>query len=304
MRPIWLIGMSASLAKSSCDSFLEFINRKQFKKIVPSDEQKKDYKMNVNKAVAYVYILVALLPIITGCQSSQNKRSLKKKGFIIVDQRDFWYFVPVASVDNSDCFDDLASKQFGKGLQFDPSVIPNLSYIQRTFDTLVCDRLEVTPVEIEFALKPDHLKLYESRSKEENWNFKFRADIKKKQFEFTYNVFPISIDTIRPLFCLTRKASHIRECKCIHDESDQLDYLFKICNYLKAQDRYSDLPCRYRIKNVVSDTLAGRAVTKVQLTCCYLGDVAYFDGQTNEIISVSYGGKWITISFLLTFDSY
>lgn len=224
---------------------------------------------------------------------------MKRRGFIIADQSDYWYFVPVASVNNSDCFNDLASGELGKGIQFNPSVIPNLSYIQRTFDTLDFAGLDqlsirVTPVEIEFTLRADHLKLYESHSRDEKWNFKFSTNTEKRKLEFIYNIFPVSIDTIRPLFCLSRKASDIRECSCIRDAGDPHDYLFKICNYIKAQDRYSDLPCRYRIKNVVSDTLAGRLVTKVQLTCCYLGDVAYFDVQTKEIISVSYGGKVTT----------
>ena len=149
----------------------------------------------------------------------------------------------------------------------------------------------VTPVEMVFTLKPYHLKLYESRDTDEKWNFKFKAVISKEPVEFTFNVFPMRIDTVRPLFCLNTNVTDVQQCKCSRKETDANDYLFKICNYVKGQDRYWNLACKYSVKSISKDTLQDRAVTKVELTCCYLGDVAYFDEETGEIIKIYYGAK-------------
>ena len=251
--------------------------------------------MKISKKHTALRLLFMFLSVTFACRQSQNDTAISEKGFIIVDDQEYWYFVPAEVVDSLDCFKNLNSGQLKKGVQFDPTIISNLSYVKRTFDTLVDDKksryLKVTPVKMVFTLKPNHFKLYKSDDTDGNWNFKFKAVIRKEPVEFTFNVFPLGIDTVRPLFCLNTKVTDVQECRCSRKETDPDDYLFKICNYVKAQDRYSNLPCKYTIKSISHDTLQGTAVRKVELTCCYLGDVAYFDEETDEIIKIYYGAQ-------------
>lgn len=55
--------------------------------------------------------------------------------------------------------------------------------------------------------------------------------------------------------------------------------------------KFSDLPCKYKIKEVSFEMVSGREMIRVELSCCYLGDVAYFDKETKNLVKISYGAK-------------
>ncbi len=255
-------------------------------------------KMRTEKKILLAFISLALF---VGCYKQKDNRTIRQSGFIVFDNPNYWHFVPVESIDTANCFSSLKSNKFGKGFQFNPSGIPNVSYIQRTLDTLSVKNLEtgylnVSPVEVEFTFSPQHYELYTSERNDPKWNFKYSVLVDSglvgnDRIEFIYNIFPVNILDVTPLFCLNKKEADISECGCMRRENDPDDYLVKICHYLKATDRYTDLPCRYDLKKISMDTLDGKTVTKVELTCCYLGDVAYFDRKTKELLTISYGAK-------------
>lgn len=235
----------------------------------------------------------AFVVTLAGCGENKNDISTRQKGYIIFDDQNFWHFVPVASIASENCFDGISASKLKKGFQFDPSAIKNLSFIQRTLDTLIGDTQEpsikITPVEIEYQFKQRYFELFQSNSSDPNWNFTYKKSVKGKLIKFTYNVFPVSIKEVRPLFCLNKKEKDIKPCACEHKITDKNDFIFKICSHIQKVDPYA-FACDYRIKNISTDTLNGKLVTKVELTCCGLGDIAYFDMNTKEIINIEYGG--------------
>lgn len=248
------------------------------------------------KMIKEIVISLIMVVVTSSCNRNANADSLTKRGFIIFDNANHWHFVPVESMNSTDCYQDIETSKLGKGFQFPPSKVPNLSYVQRTLDTLANHEggsrfLKITPVEIQFSFEQKYLDLYESNSLDSKWNFKYKDSVEGKSIEFTYNIFPVRIQKVKPLFCLTKAEKDIRECNCEHKNDDVNDYLFKVCDYLTKIDPYSPSACRYEIREISTDTLDGKVVTKVELSCCYLGDVAYFDINTKDLISISYGAK-------------
>jgi hypothetical protein len=242
------------------------------------------------KSLAFIVLI-----FLSGCNLVDRDNFISKRGFIVYDNMELWYFVPARSFDTSTCIHNFNSGNFGKGFQFDPYQLSNFSYIKRTFDSLgqssASHNMYISPVEIDFSFKGKYFDLYASNSKDTKWNFKYSGFTNGRPIEFEYNNFPVTIRKINPIFCTRKKAADIGECPCTRQENDPNGYLFKICEYIKKEDRYSDLPCRYDVKSVETDTLDGRTVAKVILTCCFLGDIAYFDFKTKELIRISYGAK-------------
>lgn len=238
-------------------------------------------------------IPIFIMCLFTACKWSKENREIVKKGFVLFSDDNYWYFVPAQSVDTINCFQNLNSENLGKGFQFQPSNIPNLSYLKRTFDSIPgsLSSLQITAVELQFSFEKKYSDLYTSEDKDPKWNFTYSEIINGQRIEFLYNIFPVTIHRAEPIFCMGRKRAGIRQCSCVHDEYDSNDYLFKICTYIKNKDPYTDLPCRYQVKSIEEDTLEGRAVTKVALSCCFLGDVAYFDPSSKELIGISYGAR-------------
>ncbi len=81
--------------------------------------------------------------------------------------------------------------------------------------------------------------------------------------------------------------------RCSEQPPDDLDYLEKICRYVK--DNNIDVspadPAKYKIKSLESGQHKGRDVIIVNLDCCYLGDRVFIDLQTQEIVGFSVGAK-------------
>ena len=89
---------------------------------------------------------------------------------------------------------------------------------------------------------------------------------------------------------------------CIVENPDSDGYLVKICKYLKAHEDTiitSEDPTKYNIKSIEDGEYQkienGKEImTKaiiVRLDCCYMGDIAYIDKETKEVIGFSVGDK-------------
>lgn len=78
---------------------------------------------------------------------------------------------------------------------------------------------------------------------------------------------------------------------CMRKESDVNGFLFKICKYV----RDTNLPISpanaedYEIEWVQNGDYNGRPVWIVRLNCCYMGDYAYIDRETSNIIRFDLG---------------
>lgn len=216
-------------------------------------------------------------------------------GFIVFDDPRHWRFIPAASMNSKNCYDDFKTENLRTGIDINALSMPEYSLIKRTLDTLNIEdlgggyplsrhRLKITPVRIKYKLDSKY-HAFENTAKSI-----FHAKVLGRAVQFGYNYIPITILGVEPLYCLDKKLQDVDECECKHDESDSNDFLFKICEYIKVNDRYSDLPCRYHIKGVDTVLFKGQEVIEVSLSCCYLGDHAYFDPITKSIIHMSFGG--------------
>lgn len=79
----------------------------------------------------------------------------------------------------------------------------------------------------------------------------------------------------------------LADCKCEEiPNPSSYNFLYKICNHIKKNklDVYPASPCGYQIRDISEDTLEGKPVIRVNLNCCHLGDGAYFDKETKELI--------------------
>lgn len=244
----------------------------------------------------YSLALIFLILLLLGCKKGNESLLVKQQGFIVFDDSEHWKFIPTKSMNLEKCVDNFRTENLSQGISFVPSSYPDISYVKRTFDTLFVENLEPGYPQFRYSLKVTPVNIeYETNERfiggTSQLASSYSAKVKGRKVKFSYDVFPIQIKNITPLFCFGRKKVDITECECKRRKDDASDYLYKVCIYMKKKDRYSDLPCRYNIKNIEEDSLGGRPIVKVELTCCYLGDVAYFDRETNDLISVSFGAK-------------
>ena len=79
--------------------------------------------------------------------------------------------------------------------------------------------------------------------------------------------------------------------ECAPRDDDPTGYLVKICQYLVATDTvYVEIdPNEYNIEQIESHIEDGREVLWVHLDCCYMGDIAFIDAETGEVIGFSPG---------------
>jgi uncharacterized protein YacL len=90
---------------------------------------------------------------------------------------------------------------------------------------------------------------------------------------------------------------------CIIENPDPDGYLVKICKYLKAHEDTINVapanPIKYNIKSIEDGEywriengkeIAIKAII-VKLDCCYMGDIAYIDKETKEVIGFSVGDQ-------------
>jgi hypothetical protein len=70
------------------------------------------------------------------------------------------------------------------------------------------------------------------------------------------------------------------------------DYLLKVCEYVVREKLpVTSHPNSWKIKRVEEGDLGGHPVIIVYLSCCYLGDVAYFDEHNSILLKYDPGPK-------------
>lgn len=200
------------------------------------------------------------------------------------EKEDFWCYVPVMAMDTNACSHDFKSENFGRAIKFRPQ---QDVYLMENFDTLRIkgshgsrSTLQIMPVIMDYNAQ-------DSGIGEDT--FKVETDDGNVLFNYVEGV--VEIKSITPLFCYQRRKSDVKACECERNENDKYDYLFKVCKYLKSKGDVSFQPCKYKIAAVSKSKYNGREAIEVNLDCCYLGDRAYFDPITNELISFSYGAE-------------
>jgi hypothetical protein len=85
-------------------------------------------------------------------------------------------------------------------------------------------------------------------------------------------------------------APPISECKA-RTEVDH-NYLTKVCEYvLREKVPVTSHPNTWKILRLEDGALDGHPVTIVHLSCCYLGDIAYFDKVSGKLVKYDPGDK-------------
>jgi len=80
------------------------------------------------------------------------------------------------------------------------------------------------------------------------------------------------------------------ECEIKNPDPD--GYLLKICKYLQEHKDTvipNKNPSEYSIKEFEEGEYQGKDVLVIRLDCCYMGDLAYVDKETKEVIGFSPG---------------
>lgn len=223
---------------------------------------------------------------------------LVEEGFVIITKKSLigtsdWYFVSAKKVDEKNWLKSFRTKNLENGFWFDPMGHDDfpLSFIEKHMHTLYLpnstgkkihtSQLMLFPVRIEYKLDP--------RFRDKQPRSEFVQNIGERIVRFSYNSLPVNIQDMIPL---VEPKQAISECKCEPKSDDSNGYLYKVCIYLKERgEKYSDAPCNYGIRSIEEDTLNGKKVVRVDLNCCYLGDRAFFDPATKELIDFRYGPR-------------
>ena len=105
----------------------------------------------------------------------------------------------------------------------------------------------------------------------------FTVRIKNKMFG--------TVMLISTALLLTSCNSHC-DCEAVDRKAKDGEMLYKICKYIVDNKLISKPanPCDFKVREIINDTLKGKAIYRVTLTCCYMGDQALIDKQTDEVI--------------------
>ena len=95
---------------------------------------------------------------------------------------------------------------------------------------------------------------------------------------------PIAL-LILATFHLTSCNSHC-DCESVDRKAKDGEMNYKICNYIVDHKLITkqENPCDYKVKEIINDTLEGKPIYRVTLTCCSMGDQAFIDKNSNEVI--------------------
>jgi hypothetical protein len=244
-------------------------------------------------------ILVILMIFwITGCHQKKGMHLIKEKGFLVSTEPEYWMFYPTSRLDTNSCYFDFVTENLKTGITIPYDAITDTthSFLKRSMDTLNLTQdvessngkisyLLISAAELEYQIDEKFV------GKDSQLKSGFSVQTKDRKIKFVYNQFPITISSVSPIFCFGKTKSNILAIECQHSDQDANDYLYKICEYIRSIDRYSELPHKYKIKAVSTDTLDKKNVVKVELSCCGLGDIAYFDIKTKKIIKLKYGAR-------------
>lgn len=113
----------------------------------------------------------------------------------------------------------------------------------------------------------------------------------------TTSIITMNISTI--LFCLIATllsnvsiAQNVTNESCAHLKNDTYGYLFQVCNYVVAENiQVTSHPSKWKIIRSEEKTIDKKKITLIYLSCCYTGDVAYFDKASYKLIKYEPGDK-------------
>ncbi len=235
---------------------------------------------------------------ILGCADKDSKQIVKERGFWVLVDPEEWLFFPAISLNQASCDADFISKNLGDGFRVPLEGIPDstISKLRRSMDTLelvhkipavggMYNYVLVSAGEIKYEIAR---KFYQTKSQLRS---NLLISTRRKSVNLIYDQFPIHVLSVSTIFCLEKRSLDVLPVECKQDPGDPDNFLYKICEYLRSRNRYSELASKYRIKKVTRDTLDNKTVIKVSLSCCYFGDVAYFDLRTKELISINYSHR-------------
>jgi hypothetical protein len=84
-----------------------------------------------------------------------------------------------------------------------------------------------------------------------------------------------------------------KKINCQIQNPDPDGYLVKICKYLEENKNKIPIspaiPSKYNIERISEGSYQGREVFIIELDCCYMGDIAYIDKETKEVIGFELG---------------
>ena len=232
------------------------------------------------------------------CTSNKETQAITTDGFVVIRESSDWLFFPARNLDLESCQRDFITDNLQLGIRVYPEQLADTTFslLERSADTIILTRpievergfrnfIKIVPVSLKYSIDNRFVGTVSQLRSE------FGLHTKKNTISLKYDQFPLQILSMNPIFCLSKKRNNIAETECAHIREDPDGYLYKICEYLTSHDKYSTLPNHYKVRSVKMDTMNGREVLAVELTCCYLGDIAYFDPASKKIISLKFGAK-------------
>jgi hypothetical protein len=76
------------------------------------------------------------------------------------------------------------------------------------------------------------------------------------------------------------------DCESIDRKAKDGETLYKICKYVVDNEKIAKPanPCVWEIREMKVDTVDGKEILRVTMTCCFMGDQIIIDKKTNEVI--------------------
>ena len=75
------------------------------------------------------------------------------------------------------------------------------------------------------------------------------------------------------------------DCESIDRKAKNGEVLYKICRYLVVNQKTTEPanPCEWSIREINADTLNGKEILRVKMSCCFMGDEIIINKKSNEV---------------------
>jgi hypothetical protein len=75
------------------------------------------------------------------------------------------------------------------------------------------------------------------------------------------------------------------DCESINRKAKNGEVLYKICRYLMVNQKTTEPanPCEWSIREINADTLNGKEILRVKMSCCFMGDEIIINKKSNEV---------------------
>ena len=79
---------------------------------------------------------------------------------------------------------------------------------------------------------------------------------------------------------------------CVHHVQDEHDYLLQVCEHIVQKKLpVTTHPNTWTVTRIEERELEGKPTALVYLSCCYIGDVAFFDKASGKLVKYALGPK-------------